>query len=50
MKKLVIGVVIGGGAVLGVRQALRHAHKVCENCCGSHRRCNCGHSATEASL
>jgi len=39
MKKLAVGVVATGGALLGLRRAMRHRHKLCDHCGGSPACC-----------
>ena len=40
MKTLAIGVVVTGGALLGLRRVMRHGHKLCGHCGGSIACCH----------
>jgi hypothetical protein len=39
MKKLVIGAVVTGGALLGLRHTVRHGHKLCDHRGGTFAGC-----------
>ena len=48
MKKLLLGAILTGGAVLGLRRVVRHARKRCDDHCGDPLGgcCQSAHAAT----